>query len=72
MNIVIIKVRNETLKRCAYQRPSPLQFSYKRWLDDRVFGVHDARRRKLPRGPQLKNELFYIHFFRHARSQESD
>jgi hypothetical protein len=26
----------------------------------------------LPRGPQLKNELFYIHFFRHARSQESD
>jgi hypothetical protein len=51
MNIVIIKVRNKRPKHSTYQRPSPLQFSSKRWLVDRGSGVHNARRRKLPRGP---------------------
>jgi hypothetical protein len=35
-------------------------------------GVHNARRRKLPRVSSLKNKLLYIHFFRDARSLESD
>jgi hypothetical protein len=50
-NIVIVKVRNKTPKHSTNQRPSPLQFSSKRWLVDSGSGIHNARLRKLPRGP---------------------
>ena len=49
--IIIITVGNKTPKRSTYVRPSPVQFSAKRWLCNFVFGAHNARCCKLPRGP---------------------
>ena len=48
---IVIKVRFKTPKLSTYLRPSPVQFSSKRWLCDRGSGVHNTRRRILPRGP---------------------
>jgi hypothetical protein len=49
--IIVIKVSNKTPKLCTYLRPSPAQFSAKRWLCSLVHGAHNAKRRKLLRAP---------------------
>ena len=63
--IIIITASNDTRKRCAYLHTS-VQFSAKRWLCNLVFGAHNAGRRKLPRGPSLK-ELASLHPFLPSR-----
>jgi hypothetical protein len=53
MNIAIIKVRNKTPKFSTYLRLSPVQFSANAGYIISV-SVLNAKRRKLPRGPALR------------------